>query len=153
MPDAGPGTRPRTPHDQRTKSAYIFGAICPERGIGAAIIQQCCNTAAMQQHLEEISAQVRPGVHALLILDRAGWHTTKKLDLPTNITLLPLPPRPPELNPTENIWQYIPNNWLSDIVFESQEDITDHCCEAWNNLIAQPDRIKSVGHRSWAIGF
>ena len=67
--------RPRTPHDQRTRSAYIFDAICPERGIGAAIVQQCCNTAAMQQHLEEISAQVWPRAHALMILDRAGCHT------------------------------------------------------------------------------
>ena len=83
-----------TPHDQRIRSAYIFGAICPERGIAVA----------MQQHLEEISAEVRPGAHALLILDRAGWHTTKKRDIPANITLLPLPPRSPKLNPTENIW-------------------------------------------------
>ncbi len=77
----------------------------------------------MQQHLEEISVQVQPGAHALMLLDRAGWHTTKRLDVPANITLLPLPPRSPELNPAENVWQYIRNNWLSDIVFEDQDDI------------------------------
>ncbi len=87
------GTRPRAPHDQRTKWAHLFGAICPERGTGAAWVLPSCNTPAMQIHLEEISQAVAPGAHAILILDRAGWHTTPKLKLPENITLLPLPAR------------------------------------------------------------
>jgi transposase len=74
------------------------------------------NTQAMQWHLEEISSQVAPGAHAVLILDQAGWHTTKKLAVPENITLLPLPPRSPELNPVENIWQFMRDNWLSNRV-------------------------------------
>jgi len=73
------GTRPRAALDQRTKSAYIFGAICPERGIGAALVLPRCNTQAMQWHLDEISSQVAPRAHAVLILDQAGWHTTDKL--------------------------------------------------------------------------
>ena len=93
----------RSTHDQRTKSAYIFGAICPQRGVGAALVLPRCNTQAMQWHLDEISSRVTPGAHAVLILDQAGWHTSDKLAIPTNITLLPLPPRAPELNPVENI--------------------------------------------------
>ncbi len=100
------GTRPRAPHDQRTKWAHLFGAICPERGTGAAWVLPFCNTAAMQVHLEEISKAVAPGAHAIL-LDRARWHTTPKLELPKNITLLPLLPRAPELNPAENIWRFL----------------------------------------------
>ncbi len=73
----------------------------------------------MQWHLEEISSQVTPGAHAVLILDQAGWHTTKKLAVPQNLTLLHLPPRSPELNPVENIWQFIRDNWLSDRTFTS----------------------------------
>ena len=64
----------------------------------------------MQWHLEEIASQVTPGAHAVIILDQAGWHTTAKLDIPANMTLLPLPPRSPELNPVENIWQYFRDN-------------------------------------------
>ena len=89
------GTRPSAPRDQRTKSAYIFGAICPARGTGAGLVLPRCNTQAMQWHLEEISSQVTPGAHAVLILDQAGWHTTKNLAVPENITLLSLPPRSP----------------------------------------------------------
>ena len=147
------GTRPRAPHDQRTKSAYIFGAICPERGVGAALVLPHCDTQAMQLHLEEISSRVRARAHALLLLDQAGWHITDKLKIPANVTLLPLPPRSPELNPTENIWQFMRDNWLSNLVFQSDEQIITYCCEAWNKLIDQPGNITSIGRRKWAHEF
>ena len=85
------GTRPSAPSDHRTKSAYIFGAIFPARGVGAGLVLPRCNTQAMQWHLEEISSQVAPGAHGVLILGQAGWPTTKKLAVPKNTTLLPLP--------------------------------------------------------------
>jgi len=107
----------------------------------------------MQWHLEEISSQVAPGAHAVLMVDRAGWHLTDKLEIPDNIALLPLPPRAPELNPMENVWQFMRDNWLSNRVFKSHEDIVDHCCEAWNKLTDQPWRIISIGTRNWAHGF
>src|SRR5260221_9959262 len=97
------GTRPSAPHDQRTRSTYIFGAICPARGAAAGLILPFCNTAAMALHLAEISRTVMPGAHAVLLLDQAGWHPSSKLDIPDNITLMPLPPKSPELNPVENI--------------------------------------------------
>ncbi len=147
------GSRPRAPRDQRTKSVYIFGAICPARGVGAALVLPRCNTEAMQLHVDEIASQVTPGAHAVVIVDQAGWHTTKKLILPDNITLLPLPPRAPELNPVENIWQFMRDNWLSNRVFASHADIVTLCCEAWNKLIDQPWVIMSIGTRKWAHEF
>ena len=147
------GTRPSAPKDQRTTSAYIFGAICPERGVGAALVLPRCNTQAMQWHLEEIASQVSPRAHAILIVDQAGWHTTDKLTIPLNMTLLPLPPRSPELNPVENIWQFMRDNWLSNRVFKSYRDIVAICSEAWNKLTEQPWRINSIGRREWAHEF
>lgn len=141
------------PKDQRTKSAYIFGAICPQRGVGAALVLPRCNTQAMQWHLDEISSQVSDGAYALVILDQAGWHTSGQLKIPENITLLALPPRSPELNPVENIWQYIRDNWLSNRIFKSYDDIVNLACQAWNNLINQPWTIMSIGLRDWAHGF
>ena len=85
------GTRPTAPHDQRTKWAYIFGAICPAEGKGAGLIMPWCDTSAMAEHLKEISVNVAPGAHAVLILDQAGWHLSPKLKVPSNITLLSLP--------------------------------------------------------------
>jgi transposase len=144
------GTRPSAPKDQRTASAYIFGAICPARGVGAGLVMPRCTTEAMALHLEEIAKVVAPGAHAVLLLDQAGWHTTRKLAVPENITLLPLPARSPELNPVENLWQFIRDNWLGNRIFASYEAILDHCCDAWNRIIDQPWRIVSIGLRPWA---
>jgi DDE superfamily endonuclease len=68
-------------------------------------------------HLEEIATAVAPGAHAILVLDQAGWHVSKALLVPPNITLVSLPPKSPELNPVENIWQFMRDNWLSNRVF------------------------------------
>ncbi len=147
------GTRPRAAHDQRTKWAYIFGAICPAKGKAAGLIMPYCNRQAMNEHLAEISKTVDPNAHAVVLLDQAGWHTTKKLNIPDNITLMPLPSRAPELNPVENIWQFMRDNWLSNRVFKSHDDIVNLSCEAWNKLIDQPWKIMSIGRREWAHGF
>ena len=147
------GTRPRAPRDQRTEWAYIFGAICPAKGKGAGLVMPWCDTDAMAAHLIEISAAVDPGAQAVLIVDQAGWHLTPKLAIPDNITVLALPPRSPELNPVENVWQFMRDNWLSNRIFKSYEDIVALCCQAWNNLIDQPWKIMSLGMRKWAHGF
>jgi transposase len=144
------GTRPRLVHDQRTQSLYLFGATCPGRGEGAALALPECNTEAMQLHLNEISLHVAPGAHAILLCDRAGWHTTGMLRVPANITIIFIPPRSPELNPQENMWQFIRQNWLSNRVFKTYDDILALTCEAWNKLTAQPWRIMSIGLREWA---
>ena len=92
------------------------------------------------------------GAHAVLILDQAGWHISAGLVIPANITLLPLPAKCPELNPVENVWQFMRDNWLSNRIFKSYDDILDHCCFAWNRLTDQPWRIMSIGLRQWAHG-
>ncbi len=142
------GTRPRQPKDQRYKSAYLFGAICPARGAG--LVMPFANTDAMQKHLQEISRAVSHGAIAVLLMDRAGWHTTGVLEMPKNIIPIFLPPRSPELNPVENIWRFMRDNWLSNRIFENYEAIVDACCDAWNRLIDRPWKIMSIGLRKWA---
>ena len=144
------GTRPRAPHDQRTSSAYIFGAICPQEGKGAALVLPRCDRHAMNLHLAEVAQAVAPGAHGIILMDRAGWHRANDLVVPDNLTLVLLPARSPELNPVENIWQFLRENWLSSRVFASYTDIVDHCCYAWNRLIDQPCTIMFISLRSWA---
>ena len=139
------------PRDQRYRWAYLFGAVCPERGIGAGLVLPNADTYAMNLHLREISAHVAPGAHAILVLDGAGWHRSGgKLVVPDNIGLLHLPPYSPELNPVENIWQFLRQNFLSNRVFDSYDAIVDACCDAWNALIAMPERIRSIASRDYA---
>lgn len=143
-------TRPSAPKDQRTASAYLFGAICPATGTGAGLVLPRCSTQGMNLHLAEIAQAVAPGAHAVVLLDQAGWHLSKGLVVPDNITLVPLPAKAPELNPVENVWQFMRKNWLSNRVFTSYADILDHCCAARNRLTDQPWRIMSIGLRDWA---
>src|SRR5208282_1899379 len=109
--------------DQRTASAYIFGAICPKDGKGAALVMPRCDTEAMNLHLAEIATQIAPGAHAALLVDQAGWHLSGRLIVPSNITLIPFPAKCPELNPQENVWQFMRENWLSNRIFKSFDDI------------------------------
>lgn len=146
------GSRPRALRDRRYEWAYLFGAVCPARGIGAAVVLPHVNTDAMNLHLAEISSQVTPGSRAVLVLDGAGWHQTgDRLQVPANISLLHLPPYAPELNPVENVWEFLRGNLLSHRVWDSYDAILDACCDAWNKLMQMPERIVSITKRAWAI--
>ncbi len=125
------GSRPRPRTINARKSAYIFGEVCSERGTGAALVLPVCNSEAMQLRLDVIADKVAPGAHAIVILDQAGWHGAKDLHVPGNISLLPLPPRSPELNGQENVWQFVRQNWLSNRVSRCFDDIVGHCRDAW----------------------
>jgi transposase len=145
------GSRPTAPRDQRYQSAYLFGAVCPDRGVGAGLVLPRANVHAMNLHLQEISTQVSPGAFAVLALDGAGWHQAgDRLRVPDNIGLLHLPPYSPELNPVENVWEFLRHNDLSNRVNETYEAIVDACCVAWNKLIAAPPRIRSIASRDYA---
>jgi putative transposase len=137
--------------DNRHDSAYIFGAICPARAVGAAVLMPAANAEAMNEHLKEISTQISAGAHAVLVCDGAGWHQRgTQLVVPDNISLMSLPPYSPELNPMENVWDYLRQNQLCAQVWDTYDDILEACKTAWNWLIAGPDRIRSIGARDWA---
>ena len=144
------GTRPRAPRDQRYEWAYIFGAVCPERRVTAALVLPIANSEAMTRHLAEISRQVSPGSHAAILFDGAGYHIAKDLAVPENITRIRLPPRSPELNPIENVWEYLRGNRLAITVFDGYDDIVEKTCSAWTFFARDPNRIASITTRSWA---
>ena len=145
------GSRPPMVRDNRHGSVHIFGAICSARAISAAIIIPGVNNAAMNLHLKEISIQVAPSAHALLICDGAVWHQPgKRLIVPDNVTLTRLPPYAPELYRMENVWDYLRGNKLSSLVWDSYDAILDACEDAWHFLTNDPERIASIGTRSWA---
>jgi hypothetical protein len=95
------GVRPRGVRQQGFAAAHLFGAVCPERGEGVALVLPGVSTAAMDVFLAELARTVPAGTHAALVLDRAGWHISEDLSVPANLTLIHLPPYSPELNPVE----------------------------------------------------
>jgi len=145
------GARPPMVRDNRHDSVHLFGAICPARGVGAAVIMPGVNTDAMNEHLAEIATQVAPGAHVVLVVDGAGSHQSGgDLRVPGNITLLSLPPYATELNPIENVWEYLRANKLCALVWDIYDAIVDACRDAWMFLINDPGRIQSIGSRSGA---
>ena len=138
--------------DQRHDNAYIFGAVCPSRDVGAALVLPHVNIEAMNLHLAEIAKTVPSGVHAVVIIDGAGWHQEGgELIVPENLSLLKLPPYSPELNAQENIWQFLRQNYLAGRIFESYDDIVEACCNAWKSLINETGRISSIATRDWLL--
>ena len=104
----------------------------------------------MNLHLKEVSLSVAPGAHAIVLLDGAGWHIANDLEIPENITLFPIPPYSPELNPVENIWEFLRGNKLAIQVWDDYEAIVSSCCDAWKWLMSMPERIRSIASRQWA---
>jgi transposase len=135
---------------QEFLSTYIFGAICPARDYGVAIIVPLSNTDGMNLLLKEVSKKVPEGRHAVMVMDKAAWHRSKSLAVPANISIIYLPSYSPELNPTEQVWEYMKQMWLSNCFFEDYEALLSACCNAWNNFIGEVGRIKSLCSREWA---
>ena len=128
-----------------------LGAITIGRSaIGSFVDTQVAllRTFAEQAVIAITSAEV--GAIALLVLDGAGWHSSPRLNVPKNIVLLPMPPYAPELNPMENVWEFMRGNDLSHRVWDGYEAIIDACCDGWNKLMRMPDRIASLTRRNWA---
>jgi hypothetical protein len=126
------GVRPRGRRDFRHEAVWLCGAVCPARDTGVALVLPRSDTGAMQLLLDELAKAAEPGAHAVVLLDRAGWHTTENLVMADNLTLALLPSYSPELNAIERLWLYLRERYLSRGVWPAYQDIIDACCRAWN---------------------
>ena len=103
----------------------------------------------MQVFLDHLAASRPPEAHVVLVLDGAGWHVSRDLVVPANIALVILPPYSPELNPVERVWLYLRERFLSLRLLHSSDAIIDACCDAWNRLIIEPGRLRSLCAYPW----
>lgn len=126
---------------------YLYGAANPQTGESCARVLPWANTEMMQIHLDAISEQVGPERHVVLVLDNAGWHGSHRLALPENISLLPLPPYSPELNPIERLWHWLKEHEFSNRVYPDYDDLLEAVSDMWNTLTIE--RIQSVCACPW----
>jgi transposase len=146
------GSSPRALVHGGFKSVWLFGAFCPARDIGVAIVTDSVNAEAMSAHLAAISQAVLPANHAAVLVDNASFHATaKKLVVPANLTLVPIPSHSPELNPGEEVWHFLKGGPLLHQVYRTIEEIMDTCCAAWRSLIGEPGRIRSLCSYPWLM--
>ena len=143
------GQTPRGLRDAGHRSTWMIGAVCPARDTGVALVMPRLDTAMMNLFLAELSQAVTPGAHGIVLMDRAGWHSADDLVVPANLSPVFLPPYSSELNPIERLWLYLKENRLSYCVFHTTEQIIDTCCDAWNWLLAETGRIRSLCSYPW----
>jgi hypothetical protein len=143
------GVRPLGAHDVGFASTWLFGAVCPARDEAVALVLPEVSIAAMDLFLAEVGRRLPERTHAVLVLDQAGWHTSRRLNVPANLTLVHLPPYSPELNPVEKLWQYLRERFFSHRILPSLAAVIDAACEAWNRLVAEPGRIRSLTAFPW----
>lgn len=141
------GSRPEAIKQTEYDWVYLYAAINPITGVSSAMLAPTVNTAYMNEHLKFISRQVAPGSHAILVLDQAGWHVAKALEVPENIALLHLPPYSPQLNPVERVWAYLRSTYLSNRVFKGYEELFEIVKASWNCI--DEARLKSICHTAW----
>ena len=147
------GSSPRAIVNGGFKSVWLFGAFCPERDAGAAIVVETVSTEAMSAHLAVISQAVLPDNHAAVLIDGAGFHAkAKHLVVPSNLTLVTFPAYSPELNPAEGVWEFLKGGVLANRLYRSVDEIIDRCCVAWRSLIDEPGRIRSLCSYVWLMG-
>lgn len=138
------GKRPPGVQDQRHEWTYLFGAARPGGEAAFALVLPTVNTDTMQIFLDRFAETLAADEHAVMVLDGAGWHTAKALAVPPNVTLVPLPPYSPQLNPMERLWLYLRERFLSLRILEGYDAIVDACCIAWNAIADDAERLRSL---------
>ena len=141
------GSRPTAVKQTEYEWVYAYAAVNPLTGNSSAMIAPTVNTNYMNEHLRFISEQAGPDKHVVLVLDQAGWHVAKSLKVPENISLLPLPPYSPELNPIERLWAYLKSHYLSNRVYQDYDDLFQAAKAAWNALTES--NLQSICYCSW----
>lgn len=145
------GTRPRIVQDHRYGYVYLFSAACPETGTAVGHVCARANTGEMSRHLRDIGEQTPAGKHALVVLDGAGWHRSRDLEVPANVSLLRLPPYSPELNPVETLFSILKHRHFANRVFESAEHVRETVEEVWNGFVSNKAEIMRITARKWAV--
>lgn len=138
------GSRPRTVRQTKYEWLYVIGSVCPHTGQSIGLLSPYINTEIMNIYLQQFRDELAADVHAVLVWDRAGFHKSKGLRVPDNITIIPLPAYSPELNPVENLWHYFRSHYWSNHAYLDYDDLRRAAIQAWQKAALDPEIIKSV---------
>jgi transposase len=127
---------------------YVFSSVCPQTGELYSLILPACNTDAMQLFLNGLSSRYNH-YRVILLIDKAGWHTSSKLFIPQNISLWHLPPYSPELNPVELIWRELRKRYFNNQLFDDLDALEDKLVESLKDFSKDAEAIKQLTNFSW----
>ena len=140
------GSRPRTLRQTKYEWLYVIGAVCPQTGQSVGLLSPTINTDMMSSFFEQFAAEVSSNIHVVMVWDQAGFHTSKNLKIPANVTIVPLPPYSPELNPVENLWHYLRSHYWSNRIYADYDALRIAACDAWQQVCLEPAMLRSICH-------
>jgi len=138
------GSRPEAVRQTEYEYLWVLGAVSPQTGHAEGLLSPRLNTDVVNVFLREFSKTLADDEHAVMIWDGAGFHTSKKLVVPENVTLIKLPPYSPELNPMENLWHYLKSHFWSNRIHADYESLERAAIEAWQTAVLSPELMKTV---------
>jgi transposase len=114
------------------------------------LLSPTINSEVVNVFLKQFTEEVSQDVHVLLLWDRAGFHTSKKLKIPENVTIVPLPPYSPELNPVENLWHYLRSHYWANRIYADYDALRLAAVDAWQKAVLDKQIVKSVCFTKYA---
>ena len=143
------GSRPRAVRQIRSTALYVLVAVCISTGASSALIMPELNADVLNLFLEQMSRGLPAGVHAVLICDGAGFHTSGDLEVPSNISVILLPPYSPELNPVENLWHYLRAHHWSNRAYQDYDELESEAAQSLCTVCFDREKLKGICHAEY----
>jgi transposase len=138
------GGRPTAVKQTRYDWLHVLAAVCPKTGQAVGLLAPELNTDTVNVFFEQFAREVDPNVQVVMVWDQAGWHTSGKLKIPANVTLIELPPKSPELNPVENLWHYLRSHYWANRAYADYDELRESAAQAWQKACLDAELIRSV---------
>lgn len=138
------GSRPAAVKQTQYEWLYVMAAVCPQTGQSIGMLSPYISTEIVNVYLKQFATEIAIDVHAVLIWDQAGFHKSKELIIPENVTIIELPAYSPELNPVENLWQYLRSHYWSNRSYKDYDALREAACDAWQRVCLTDEMIKSI---------
>ena len=138
------GTRPAAWRQTQYEYLYVFGAACPQTGQTVGLLAPYLNIDTVNAFFRQFENEVDSNIHVFLVWDQAGFHMSQKVEIPKNVTIIPLPPYSPQLNPIEKLWQYLRQHYWSNRIYEGYDHLRQAANDAWQKVCLNPSQIKSI---------
>jgi transposase len=136
------GVKPIVTYQHIFKTTYLYGSYSPINGDSFVWEINGVDTKIFEAYLREFSLH-KPKEYKIVVIDNAGFHSTKNIEIPDNIFLLRIPLYNPELNPCEQIWQYIKNRFKNQR-FENMKDL-----KQWLHKMVCDMKTQTVKSITW----
>lgn len=138
------GSRPVAPRPDEYGNLHVLAAVCPATGRAEGLISERLDVGVVQIFLDQLATTIAADTQVVMVWDGAPYHTSGKLRVPANITIVRLPPYSPELNPVENLWHFLRSHHWSNRNYVDLEAVEAAAMDAWAKVCLNPETIRSV---------